>query len=233
VKRNRPECLHQGTWNAADFGAGLAAALVPVLTGAHDAGNLIRMVNVCAAAAEEVCEGRPMACAAGCPHCCVLNAAILLPEGMIVSDWLRQRLLPVELDEVRERLAVHRVRVRWMDDEERIAKRVACPLLDSTGSCTIHPVRPLVCRAAASLDSEDCRHAFRPAVTDEPRQVPADLLRQAAYDEAFRVLARTMGDHGLDNRSIELSSGILAFLENPDYRDLLCRGGRLPDDPWT
>jgi hypothetical protein len=127
VKRNRPECLHQGTWNAADFGAGLAAALVPVLTGAHDAGNLIRMVNVCAAAAEEVCEGRPMACAAGCPP----------------------------------------------------------------------------------------------------------LLRQAAYDEAFRVLARTMGDHGLDNRSIELSSGILAFLENPDYRDLLCRGGRLPDDPWT
>jgi Fe-S-cluster containining protein len=229
----RPEKgMHDGTWDADAFAAGLSVDLDTVLMGAHDARTLARAVDVCAAAAEKVCGGRPMACAAGCPHCCVLNAAILLPEGMIAADWLRQRLSPVELDEVREELAAHRTRARWMDDEERIVKLVACPLLDAAGSCTIHPVRPLVCRAASSLDREACRRAFRPVITDEPRTVPADLLRRAAYDEAFRALAGAMGDAGLDSRSIELGAGILAFLDYPDYRDLLCGGGRLPDDLW-
>ncbi len=231
--RCHPEYVHDGTWDADAFSVDLATELRPVLTDMRDPSILVRAVRISAERAEEVCAGRPMACRAGCPSCCVLNVAVLLPEGMLVADWLRQRLTSAGLSEMRERLTAYRTRARWMDDEERIAKGVSCPLLDPAGSCSIHPVRPLVCRAASSLDREACMQAFRPAFADEPRLVPADLLRRAAYDEAFRALARGVGEAGFDDRSIELTTGILAFLEEPELKELLCGGGRLPDTLWT
>jgi hypothetical protein len=119
-----------------------------------------------------------------------------------------------------------------MDDGERIVKQVTCPLLDETGNCTIHPVRPLVCRGAASLDRADCRRAFAPVLTDQVRAVPADLLRMGAYDAAFSALGKTLRHHALDDRSIELAAGVLAFLEHPGLADLLGSGGRMPDGLW-
>ena len=87
-----------------------------------------------------------------------------------------------------------------------------CPLLDSDGACSIHPVRPLACRGVASLDSSCCRSAFDPIVDDERvRTVPADQMRRDAYDQAFMALGRALAGQSLDDRSIELGVGILAF----------------------
>ena len=173
-----------------------------------------------------------MACTAGCPHCCVLNVAILLPEGMIIAEWLKARLLPSELHDVQKRLKDHRSMTRWVDDEERITKRMICPLLDATGHCIIHPVRPLACRSVASLDSNSCREAFSPIITDEVRLVLSDLLRKAAYDEGFTALVKALGYYGLDDRSIDLGAGVMAFLDQPQYRELFLGGMRLPDELW-
>jgi len=220
-------------WNADRFGSELAATLTAALAGARSFPALITAVTECAATAEAICSRRPMACAPGCPYCCVLNVAILLPEGMIIAQWLREKLSPQELAAMRERLATHRSWARWMDDEERIIKKMACPLLDETGSCGVHPVRPLACRGVTSLDSDSCRKAFDPVVTDELRLVPADLLRRDAYDVAFTSLAQALLAHGLDDRSIELGAGVLIFLEHPEYRELFLSGGRLPPAPWS
>lgn len=220
------------TWHPDEFTSALATRLAALFSEGVDAAALARGVTACAEAAEALCQGRPMACSAGCPHCCVLNAAALLPEAMIIAQWLRERLSPPELGEMRKALAAHRSGARWMEDEERIARQMACPLLDSGGSCLVHPVRPLVCRAAASLDSESCREAFSPMITDEVRAVPADLLRQAAYDAAFATLGQTLRLYGVDHRSIELGTGVLAFLEHPEFRDLIVCGGKLPGVLW-
>jgi Fe-S-cluster containining protein len=219
-------------WDVKRFGSELTAALTDTLAGEVDAASLSRAVTKCAAAAEAVCGERPIACAAGCPHCCVLNVSILLSEGMIIADWLRERLPPTALAALRGRLAAHCRRVRWMEDDERITKQVACPLLDADGNCTIHPVRPLVCRAVASFDRTSCREAFNPAITDEERLVSADLLRQTLFDEAFMAQARALLHRGLDDRSIELGSGVLAFLEHPELREKLFSGERLPAELW-
>lgn len=219
-------------WNGEKFGIELTADLEALLAGARDSAALTRAVTRSAAAAEEICAGRPMACAAGCPYCCVLNVSILLPEGMIIAKWLRQKLSAVERAAMQESLARHQSWARWMDDEERILKRMACPLLDETGSCSVHPVRPLACRGVTSLSSDSCREAFAPVVTDEVRLVPADLLRKDVYDVAFTSLATALSTFGLDDRSIELGSGVLAFLAHPEYRELFLSGGRLPDAHW-
>jgi Fe-S-cluster containining protein len=220
------------SWNVDRFVCELAALLTGTLAGGGDAAALARGVTESAAAAEAVCTGRPMACAAGCPHCCVLNVAILLPEGMIMAEWLRDRLPAPELAAVRERLALHRSWTRYMDDEERILKHAVCPMLDQEGLCIVHPVRPLACRAVTSLDSAICREAFAPIVNDEAPLVITDLLRQAAYDAAFTELARSLRACGLDDRSIDLGVGVLTFLERPEYRELLLKGGKLPGELW-
>lgn len=220
------------TWNADRFGSELTARLTAALAGARDHAAVMAAVTECAAAAEAPCRGRSMACAAGCPYCCVLNVAILLPEGMIISAWMRERLSPPELAAVQRSLAAHRSWARWMDDEERILKHMTCPLLDEAGSCSVHPVRPLACRGVTSLDSGSCREAFAPVVTDEQQTVPTDLLRRDAFDTAFTSLAQALLAHGLDDRSIELGAGVLAFLEHPEFSDLYLAGGRLPKAPW-
>ena len=120
-------------WNADRFGSELAATLTAALAGARSFPALITAVTECAAAAEAASSGRSMACAAGCPYCCVLNVAILLPEGMIIAAWMRERLSPPELAAVQRSLAAHRSWARWMDDEERILKHMTCPLLDEAG----------------------------------------------------------------------------------------------------
>ena len=219
-------------WDVDLFGWELTATLVATLSGSPDAAVLQRAVVDCAAAPDAICGERPVDCGPGCPHCCVLNAAILLPEGMIIADWLQQQLPPASLMALRDRLTSHRCWVRWMDDEERILKHATCPLLDTTGRCGIHPVRPLVCRAAASLDRNSCREAFSPMHLDQDRLVPVDLLRQTAYDAAFVALANALLHQGIDDRSIELGTGVLAFLERPDCRELLLSGDRLPQALW-
>lgn len=219
-------------WNGDKFGTDLTGTLMALLEADRSGQALARSVGDSAAAADAICGDRALACAAGCPHCCVLNVAILLPEGMVIADWLRERLTPAALAGVRTSLAAHRSWGRWMDDEERIARQVACPFLDGAGGCAIHPVRPLACRGVASLDRNSCREAFNPIISDQERMVPADLLRRAAFDAAFTSLAQALRHHGLDDRSIELGTGVLAFLERTECRTSLLAGQRLPRELW-
>jgi Fe-S-cluster containining protein len=220
-------------WNPDAFRSEVLSQLTVTLAGKRDTAALAAAVAGSAAAAEAICAGRPMACTAGCPHCCVLNVAVLLPEAMIIAERIRERLSPPELAALQKQLRLHRCWVRWMDDEERILKHESCPLLDAAGSCTVHPVRPLACRGITSLDSQSCREAFAPSiVNDEMLTIPADLLRKSAYDEAFLALAQALKLYGLDDRSIELGSGVLAFMECPERRELFLSGARLPQEIW-
>ncbi len=219
-------------WHEEEFRRLATEKVVRLLDGTPTEATLAAAVSGCAEDAEAICSDRPMACTAGCPYCCVLNVAVLLPEAMRIAQRLAEQTPQRELDELRKRLAQHRCWTRWMDDEERILKRMSCPLLDQYGACSVHPVRPLVCRAITSLDSESCREAFAPVVSDEDRLVPTDLLRKAAYDAAFTSLAAGLLSCGLDDRSIELGTGVIAFLENPEYRELFLNGGKLPAALW-
>ncbi|WP_224982857.1 YkgJ family cysteine cluster protein [Geomonas agri] len=210
----------------------MTATVVEALRKGADPATVARMLESCADAAQGLCNDRPYACAAGCPHCCVLNVAVLLPEAMTIALWLRERLSGTELAGLQMQLATHRSWARWMDDDERILKQMFCPLLDRWEACSVHHVRPLSCRAITSLDSQSCKDAFFPTVTDEDRMVPADLFRKVVFDAAFTALASGLCQVGLDDRSIELGTGVLAFLEHPEFVERFLAGERLPQALW-
>ena len=210
--------------------------LAAVLSDAWGKGNaeagLVRCLTLCADMAETRCAGGAMACTSGCPHCCVLNVSVLLPEAMRIAETITAAWPETARSALQTRLAHHCNWERWMDDEERVMRGASCPLLDTGGSCSIHPVRPLACRGVASLDSNSCRSAFDPIIDGRDRSVPADLQRRAAYDQVFMAMGRALANHGLDDRSIELGVGILAFAQNPEFKALYFSGGRLPRELW-
>lgn len=210
----------------------LAAALSVALGNGTTEAGLAQGLTLCADMAEKCCAGREMACSRGCPHCCVLNVSVLLPEAMRIAETIMTKWSETAWSTLQKRLVRHSNWERWMDDEERVMRSAFCPLLDTKGNCSIHPLRPLVCRGVASLDSNCCRSAFDPIIDGHDRSVPADLQRQAAYDQAFIALGRALANHDLDDRSIELGVGILAFAQNPEFKTLYISGGRLPRELW-
>lgn len=211
----------------------LAAILSAALAKGNVEAGLAQALALCAERAETGCAGREMACGRGCRHCCVLNVSVLLPEAMQIADTIRSQWSGAAWSTLQKRLELHRNRERWMLDEERVMRGAFCPLLDTDGACSIHPVRPLACRGVASLDSSCCRSAFNPIVDDDcDRTVPADLVRRAAYDQAFMSLGSALANHGLDDRSIELGTGILLFAQNTGFKALYISGGRLSPEHW-
>ncbi|RII31418.1 MAG: hypothetical protein CXR30_00985 [Geobacter sp.] len=194
---------------------------------ATDVAALGQVLAELSAAVDEVCQGRDMACQEGCPHCCVLNVSVLMPEAAVIAAWLAERLSVEELAAMVTRLDHQQKFVLWMDDGERIHRKIVCPFLDKAGSCTIHPVRPLVCRGVTSLDSDLCRQALDSSEIEPSCSVPSDMLRRALVDEAFCSFARALEHCGMETRSIELSAGVLAFLQHPDLGAKLLRGERI------
>ncbi len=213
-------------WNQNRFVAELTTESTALLRGGTSPA-LAAAVTRCAEAAAAVCRDRLAACGPGCPHCCVLNVAALLPEAIVIADWLRQRCDHAEIDRLLQQLADHCCWVRWMEDEERIRRGAACPFLDTAGNCSIYPVRPLSCRGVASLDRTVCERAFATTCSEDDRTVPADLLRRAVHEAAFISLAQSLSDCGLCARSIELGTGVRAFLKLPQYATAFLAGEHL------
>ena len=220
------------SWSPDTFGSILKAKVEELLSAGGDVDTLFRAAALCAESAEEACHGRAAACAAGCPHCCVLNVAALLPEAAVIASWVRNQFSQQEMVSLISRLTSHNSWARWMDDEERIARMAFCPFLDEAARCSVHPVRPLACRSVISLDSARCREAFTPIISDEERSVPSDLMRRAVFDAAFAAFAQALKQCGMDDRSIEIGTGVLAFLAEPELIEGLLSGKRAPRELW-
>jgi Fe-S-cluster containining protein len=153
------------------------------------------------------------ACALGCDSCCTVNVGTLAVEGAVAAAFLRRRLRPEEIAGRAAELLRFHDRVRWLEDGERIRAHVRCPFLDDRGGCSIHPVRPLACRALSSLDAADCHRALEERGDDGgPGLIRMNLLQKALYDEASGALSEVLERRGLDGRRRDVSGMTGVFL---------------------
>lgn len=207
-----------------------AAALAPP----RRAPDLARLLAEAAATVEGALAAArpwgtpPPACGPGCAGCCVVNVGTLAVEGAVAAAWLRGRLAPPAASTLAARLLAFHDRVRWLEDRERVAARLACPLLDGEGRCGIHPVRPLACRSVTSLDAADCAAALAGSLDEDAPVVRMDLAQQALYREALAAVAGALEAAGLDGRCRDVSGMIGAFLADPAALLAFLRGERLP-----
>lgn len=205
---------------------------VDLLATVHDTSGFAATMSAYTDLAENLAGHRPVACKLGCSHCCVLNVSVLLPEAVAIAGWLSMHCVGAACDAQLKRLQSHALRVRWMEDSERIHKQILCPFIDARGGCSIYPVRPLVCRSVTSLDKEACLETLNPDQTEAIQAVPMDTTRKTIMDTAFCTLARAMKQQPMMGRSIELSNGVVAFLANPGLAAVLASGADLSASLW-
>lgn len=204
----------------------LAKAL---LTDAHCASDIAGRMHLLTIAAEkdllrfsESPEASRIVCGPGCGACCVVNVDVLIPEAITIAWYMQRWLSRRQLSETCDRLEEFQRETRWLDDEERLLLREPCVFLDEQGSCTIHVVRPLLCRSITSTNAQVCQDALAMDNLDSQPVVEMHLLQKRLMDTVFVQIGQALEDLGLDHRSYRLPSMVLALLVEPErVRDFL------------
>ncbi len=176
----------------------------------------------------EAPEESQVACGPGCGTCCVLNVSVLIPEAVAITWFLQRRFSAEELDLLQLRLQELVRRTRWLDDEERLFVRESCAFLNEQGSCIIHSVRPLLCRAISSTDPETCRDAIAMVPLDGPPTVEMNLFQKRLIDTVYCELGGALEFLGLDHQPKRLSSAVLALLAEPEILEIYVSGEKVP-----
>lgn len=149
-----------------------------------------------------------IACGPGCAHCCVVNVAVLLPEATTIVDFLERKLAGDRLLDLKKKIDDLHAAIQWLDDEERIRWNQPCALLDEAGSCSVYPVRPLLCRGLTSIDAETCRQAIELSYLADAPSITVNLFQSFLYNQAFIALAQAIQNTGLANNSMEMTAAL-------------------------
>ena len=167
---------------------------------------------------------KPLACKKGCDHCCHLT---VMADGVTVlriADYVRETFGRAERTLLDMRLIVYEDKVEKMTQSQRSMARLPCPLLVD-GACTVHPVRPLVCRSFNSYDAESCKRQIHGggSTSEIPSwNVPwlVGLALDAGIKDALLESSYAEGD-------IELGLGLKAALDHPNSSERWLAGDRI------
>lgn len=225
----------QGSFDLADYATQVrhfARTLMGSGCGAAETSGRMHLLSVAAerdlARFCDPAERAQIACGPGCGACCVLNVAVLIPEAIAITWFLKRRCSDEQLDALRVSLEGLLTRTRWLDDDERLFVRAPCAFLDSLGSCMIHPVRPLLCRSITSRDPRACHDSIALAPLNGAPSVEMNLFQKQLVDTVYLALAEALEDLGLDHRPRRLSAAVLALLNEPGIMEIFFSGGEFP-----
>jgi hypothetical protein len=155
----------------------------------------------------------PIACGPGCPSCCVAKVAVVAPEVLRIVAHLRATLDAEALAALTARVRLADGETRGLTRAQRIGAGIHCPLL-SGGSCSVHSVRPLLCRGWTSLDRAACERHF--ADPDEAPVAPAYAVGYELASAVLGGLGRAALDAGRDGSLLELTAALRIALEVPN-----------------
>jgi len=161
-------------------------------------------------------------CRPGCDSCCRLHVVFVTPaEALRIADHVRATRTPAEVEALIAALREVAPRVAEMTVKERAEARVPCPLLDAHGACSVHPARPLLCRAYNSCDVAACLTAFG---AGDPETKLVSNLNQAVVGKTLFAALVLGGGVGRDLGPLELIHGVLTALTAEDATERWLRG---------
>ena len=105
---------------------------------------------------------QPIICEAGCDACCYNQVELTPPEALLIGHHI-EAYFP---EAAKELLLGHVARIMQLTagkGKAEIAARrrqIPCPLLGKR-TCSVYPIRPLVCRAMHGLDAARCEAELR------------------------------------------------------------------------
>lgn len=149
----------------------------------------------------------PIACKAGCAHCCHGFVAATAPEVL----HLVKRFAPDRAGAVRAAVARAHALTAGKSAEERTHMTVPCALLENN-LCTVYEDRPITCRTGISTRADICERAHI-AISGEdiPRPVVYLTMRRAYYVAFAGALRRA----GLVYKPYEYNGALNRALNDP------------------
>lgn len=154
------------------------------------------------------------ACGAGCDACCRQPVAVTFLEVATIVDRFR-----------RGGLNYARQFAELTDGKsfaQAWAMKLACPLLDSDGRCSVYTARPIVCATHHSLVRAACKGGPEAIVYRSGRLV-------ALQSGVLGGLQKVLRGLGLDSRLVYLDKAMIACVDDPGLVDRWLVGERLPE----
>ncbi len=167
---------------------------------------------------------RPLACKKGCDHCCHVTVMVDAATVLRIADFIRETFGRAERTLLDMRMILYEDKVEKMTQSERSRAQLPCPLLVD-GACTVHPVRPLVCRSFNSYDAEVCKRQIRGggSTTEIPSwNIP--WLLGLALDSGIKD---ALVESGYADGDLELGLGLKAALDHPNSSERWLAGDRI------
>jgi Fe-S-cluster containining protein len=155
---------------------------------------------------------RPIQCDQGCAWCCTMRVAVTPLEVLRIADYLRGQQTDEGLAALQARLIQTLVHTHDLTWRQHVRLSLPCPLLRDN-LCSVHPVRPFVCRSHNSLDVKCCEEFSR---VPTEMMVPMYRPQQDITNGTARGLSAGLTAAGLDGEYRELVSTLLTALETPD-----------------
>lgn len=200
---------------------GESKALLPLVARGPDgaieaaAAAADRAAELLAAAMASEPPDRPIACQRGCSACCQAKVLVVAPEVLRIAAHLRETLGEEALGALLERVREADGKTRGLSRAARAEARVPCPLLDAEGGCSVHAVRPLVCRSWTSYDAGACERYWW--------ETPSGRLSPPQYALGYELsqavlagLGKACFDTGRDGTPLELIAALRIALERPN-----------------
>ncbi|MDP6566700.1 MAG: hypothetical protein QF578_17865 [Alphaproteobacteria bacterium] len=190
------------------------------LAGRRSAQRLLRMTKAALARVDRTVERvnklvpppRPIACGANCPYCCHIRLTASPPEILLVAAHLRRTLTAEVLVTTKRRVANLDHLTRGRDEARREVLRLPCCMLVE-GNCAVHAVRPVSCRAVASVDVAACERSYASRMAEPVPQVK--LQGTAANGIGYGLIAG-LGESGYPLENVEFNAGLHIALESED-----------------
>ncbi|MFC1673577.1 hypothetical protein ACFL12_05415 [Pseudomonadota bacterium] len=154
----------------------------------------------------------PIACGPGCPYCCHIRLTASAPEVLLVLDHIRGTWPVDAIQALAKKVKNIDPLTRGKDDDARAKLRLPCPLLKD-GSCSVHMVRPLSCRALACVDLPACKAAYNSRMAEgvpmfEPQHQTANAVGYGLY--------AGLVDAGYGVENIELVAALALGLDDKE-----------------
>lgn len=167
---------------------------------------------------------KPLACKKGCAHCCHLAVMTDGATVLRIAEFVRKSVSPAERTLLDMRLIVYEDKVEKMTQSQRSMARISCPLLVN-GACSVHEVRPLICRAFNSYDAEICDRKIRGGgSTSEIPSWDMPWLLGLALDSGLK---EALVESGYADGDLELGLALKAALDHPQADERWLAGDRI------
>lgn len=155
-------------------------------------------------------------CKKGCGYCCILNIPVLPPESDKIFHFIKSNFSTQELKNVKEKIDGYGFQIKNLDDEERIVCRKPCIFLSDAESCSIYPVRPILCRSVTSTSASKCKQALENVVMGNENTVLMNIFIKDLYNDLFLALSDFLVSRNLPDKSVEITQAVKKSLNSQE-----------------